>query len=365
MDSQESSGGGKTTLFIVVFFLCVISAVVGYFQFSLSSQRAEAEKELKELQQKTQADIAAAKSEEEKREIQRKAELEGERIKMKAQSDAEKATMKAQSDAEKKALSEREAKLKAAEAAVKKKLADAAKTVKNAKNLQNQAKKVKADADKKKKDADAAMAKAIATGKENDKKLANEKKKIAADANKKVKAANKKAADAKKKAQAEAKKALAYKKKLNEASKTIKKLSDVVGQYIYLEQPNTSQYINLSGIKVWTSKNKMVKIPGDNVEAISIYSSGWKPKNLVGSGQYHSKMNNTVRDWVRVNLGKPMPITKIQILNRTDCCRSRINNMKVQILDNKKKVVKNLPSLKGSSFKYTIDPNGSLGWVKT
>jgi len=158
---------------------------------------------------------------------------------------------------------------------------------------------------------------------------------------------------------------LAYKTKLNKANKTIKKLSDVVGQYIYLEQPNTSQYINLSGIKVWTSKNKMVKIPGDNVEAISIYSSGWKPKNLVGSGQYHSKMNNTVRDWVRVNLGKPMPITKIQILNRTDCCRSRINNMKVQILDNKKKVVKNLPSLKGSSFKYTIDPNGSLGWVKT
>jgi myosin heavy subunit len=367
MDSQESSGGGKTTLFIVVFFLCVISAVVGYFQFSLSSQRAEAEKELKELQQKTQADIAAAKSEEEKREIQRKADLEGERIKMKAQSDAEKATMKAQSDAEKKALSEREAKLKAAEAAVKKKLADAAKTVKNAKNLQNQAKKVKADADKKKKDADAAMAKAIATGKENDKKLANEKKKIAADANRKVKAANKKAADAKKKAQAEAKKALAYKKKLNEASKTIKKLSDVVGQYIYLEQPNTSEYINLSQIKVWTSNNKMVNIPGENVEAISIHSSGWKPENLVGSPfkQYHSKWNPTERDWVRVNLGKPTPITKIQIANRRDCCRGRINNITVQILDNKKEVVKTLPKLTGSSFMYTIDPNGSLGWVQT
>ena len=135
---------------------------------------------------------------------------------------------------------------------------------------------------------------------------------------------------------------------------------------IYLEQPNTAEYINLSQIKVWTSKNKGVKIPGKNVEAISQYNSGWKPANLVGSpsAQYHSKKNTTERDWVRVNLGKPMPITKIEIANRRDCCRGRINNMKVQILDNKKKVVKNLPKLTGSSFKYTIDPNGSLGWVK-
>jgi hypothetical protein len=216
MDS-ESSGGGKTTLFIVVFFLCVISAVVGYFQFTMSSQQAEAEKKMKDIQAKAEADMTAAKSEEEKREIQRKADLELEQAKMKAQTDSERATMKAQTDAEKKALADREAKIKAAEAAVNKKLADAAATVKNAQNLQNQAKKVKADADKKNKDAAAAMAKAVASGKAVDKKLADEKKKLAADAKKKVDAANKAAATAKAQATAEAKKAIDLQKRLNAA----------------------------------------------------------------------------------------------------------------------------------------------------
>ena len=368
MDSQESSGGGKTTLFIVVFFLCVISAVVGYFQFSLSSQRAEAEKELKELQQKTQADIAAAKSEEEKREIQRKAELEGERIKMKAQSDAEKATMKAQSDAEKKALSEREAKLKAAEATVKKKLADAAKTVKNAKNLQNQANKAKADADRKKKDADAAMAKAIKSGKDVDKKLAAEKKKLAAAADKKVKAANTAANKAKAKARAEARKALTYKKKLSAAQKKIVKLSDIRGQYIYMVQPRKNDYINLSEVIVYTTGNKKIKIPGKNVTAISIWDGNWKEKHLVdgtNKGFHSGRGYEDEKDWVRINLGKTYPITKIEIRNRVDCCRGRINGMEVYIQDSKKRTVKRLPNLKGAAFINTIDPNGSLGWVQT
>jgi hypothetical protein len=204
MDSE--SGGGKTTLFIVVFFLCVISVLSGYFYYAMSSSEAEAQKKLADIQAKAAREIADVKSEEEKREIQRKADLE-----------LEQAKIKVQTDAEKKALASREAKIKAAEAAVKKKMTDAAATVKNAQNLQNQAKKVKADADKKNKDAAAAMAKAAASGKAVDKKLADEKKKLAADAKKKVDAANKAAATAKAQATAEAKKAIDLQKRLNAA----------------------------------------------------------------------------------------------------------------------------------------------------
>lgn len=231
MDSQESSGGGGATLYIIVFLLCVISAVVGYFQFTLGSQRAEAERKMKDIQAKAEADMAAAKSEEEKREIERKAQIESERVKMKAQTDSERATMKAQTDAEKKALANREAKIKAAEAAVNKRLADAAARVKNAQNLQNQAKKVKTDADKKKRAADAAMAKALKTGKDNDKKLAAEKKKIAADAARKVSAANKKAAQAAARARAEANKALGLKKQYDKLSGRMNMIERTVGRH--------------------------------------------------------------------------------------------------------------------------------------
>ena len=264
MDSQESSGGGSATLYIIVFLLCVISAVVGYFQFTLGSQRAEAERKMKEIQTeserkmkeiqaKAEADMAAAKSEEEKREIERKAQIESDRVKMKAQADSERAKMKAQTDserakmkaqtdserakmkaqtdAEKKALANREAKIKAAEAAVNKKLADAAAKVRNAQNLQNQAKKVKTDADNKKRAADAAMAKAVASGKAVDKKLADEKKRIAADAARKVSAANKKAAQAAAQARAEANKALGLKKQYDQLFGQVRLIEQTVGHH--------------------------------------------------------------------------------------------------------------------------------------
>lgn len=217
--NSQSQGGGKTTLYIVVFFLCVISAIVGYFQYSLTSKQGECDQKVKDIQAKAAADLRSAKTDEEKREIQRKADLEIERAKIKTASDAEK-----------KALADREAKIKAAEAAVNKKLADATATVKNAQKLQDDAKKVKADADKKKKDADAAMAKAVASGNAVDKKLADEKKRLADEADKKVAEANKKAEDEKKKAQAEAKKALDLKGQLDKVTGQLSLIVSTVGE---------------------------------------------------------------------------------------------------------------------------------------
>ena len=256
MDSQESSGGGGATLYIIVFLLCVISAVVGYFQFTLGSQRAEAERKMKEIQAKAEADMAAAKSEEEKREIERKAQIETERVKMKAQTDSERATMKAQTDAEKKALAAREAKIKAAEAAVNKKLADATAKVRDAQNLQTQARAAKTDADNKKRAADAAMAKAVASGKAVDKKLADEKKKLAADAKKKVDAANKAASAAKAQATAEAKKALNLKKSLDQVSgrlNEMRQFTDILARDLVAKFPYRSSQMDYPGNDVIVS----------------------------------------------------------------------------------------------------------------
>jgi flagellar biosynthesis GTPase FlhF len=320
----DTSPKSNMTLYIVIFFLCVISAVIGYFQMSLAGVRAEADKS------------AAVKD--------------------------------AQLEADKKILADKEAKLKKAEELVNKKLAEATASVKEANNLKNAAKKVKADADKKKKEADDAMKRAEETNDENLKKLAAEKKKIADDAAKKVKQAQDKAKKAEDKAKKEAEKALGYKNELNKANKTIKKLNDVEGQFIYLVHGNTSQYINLAEIIVWTSKNKKVKIDVNKIKAAKPYSSKYIASKFADGKtdtMYHSKKNVEQNDWIRVDLGKTVPITKIQIINREDCCRDRISGIKCYIQDSKKKNVKTLPTLRGKSAKYTIDPNGSLGWIKS
>lgn len=170
----QTSSGGKSTLYIVVFFLCVISVMAGSFYFMLGSKDADISSKLKELQARTQADLEAAKSEEAKREIKLKADIE-----------AQKATLKANEEM-----------LKKAQARVDIELADAAKRVRDAKELQRQAQNIVADAAIKEKEAAEAMKKANETNDANAKKLADEKKKLSDEAAKQVAEAEKKAKDA-------------------------------------------------------------------------------------------------------------------------------------------------------------------------
>lgn len=206
MDTMNSeSSGGKTTLYIVVFFLCVISAMSGYFYFTINSAEAEAQKKIEKIQASAKQELATAKSEAEKREIAQKAAFE-----------TAKARVEATAKAKESALKSREAKIKAAEALVNKKLASAAASVKNANKLKADAAKINANAAKRKRDADAAMKKAIASGKAADMKVANEKKRLLKEYQKQVAAANKRVRDAQNKAKAEAKNALDLKNRLNQ-----------------------------------------------------------------------------------------------------------------------------------------------------
>lgn len=183
----QKSGG--SSMYIIVFFMCVISAMAGGFYYMLGQKDAESAKKLE-----------AAKSEEEKREIQRKADLE-----------AQKATLAA-----------KEEMLKKAQARVDSELNDAAKRVREAKELQRKAMDVATDAANKKKEAEEAMKKAEETNDANAKKLAEEKKKIADEAAAKVAEAEKKAQGALDEAKASAKKATDLQKRVNGAEAKLK-----------------------------------------------------------------------------------------------------------------------------------------------
>jgi actin-related protein len=203
----QKSGGGKTTLYIVVFFLCVISAMAGTFYFMMGQKDAAAAKQLSDLKKKAESDMAAAKSEQEKREIARKAEIEAERVKMQAKAKAKDEVLKA-----------REEQLKRAEARVNSELDKAAKKVREADELKRDAGNKRTEALKRLAEAKEAMKKAEETNDANLKKLAEEKKRIAADAARKVKAADQKAAQARAQAAAQAKKATDLNKRLGQVS---------------------------------------------------------------------------------------------------------------------------------------------------
>jgi hypothetical protein len=206
----QKSGGGKTTLYIVVFFLCVISTMAGAFYFMMGQKDAASAKKLEDLKKKAEADMAAAKSEEEKREIARKAEI-----------DAQKATLAA-----------KEEMLKKAQARIDTELSDAAKRVREAKELQRKAADAAADAATKQKEADEAMKKAEETNDANAKKLAEEKKKLADEAAAKVAEAEKKAKEAIDGAKAEAKKVTDLQKRLNGAEAKLKgKVFEAAAKY--------------------------------------------------------------------------------------------------------------------------------------
>lgn len=212
MDSE--SGGGKTTLYIVVFFLCVISMLSGYFYYAMGSSEAEAQKKLADIQAKTAREVADAKSAAEK-----------EVATVKSTAEKEVNTQKAITTA-------KEEMLKKAQARVDTELADAAKRVRAAKELQNQATNVAASAEARKKEAGEAMKKAQETNDANAKKLAEEKKKIADDAAKKVAEASAKAVAAANEAKAVAQRAVALQARLNAADAKIKgKVYEAAAKY--------------------------------------------------------------------------------------------------------------------------------------
>ena len=76
--------GGNTTLYIVLFFLCVISVMAGAFYYQTQSAASKAEAELKKIQDEAASALAAAQSDFEKQQIQAEADEKARSAKLEA-----------------------------------------------------------------------------------------------------------------------------------------------------------------------------------------------------------------------------------------------------------------------------------------
>ena len=191
--------------FIVFLLMGVIAFMVFAFMYITNKNSKDYKKKIKQIEEKTKRELAKAKTEEEKREVQRKASYAKERAKMERQ-------MKSHKE-----------QLKRAEARVESEMKKAGEQIGEAKKLKEEAAKEKAYADLKAKEAEEAQKKAQETNDANAKKLAEEKKRLAEEAQKKVAEAEKKANEAIALAKKEAEKAIKLKKRVEEAEKKVKK----------------------------------------------------------------------------------------------------------------------------------------------
>lgn len=112
----------------------------------------------------------------------------------------------------------------------------------------------------------------------------------------------------------------------------------VSGRYIRLELQQVG-CINLADIKVFSTKS------GPNIitpSTIITKSSGYAGDQLPGSNFVDGNLDTMVhtscsdQPWIVVDLGSVVPIYKIVVTNRKDCCRQRANNMILSIQDGSK-----------------------------
>ena len=133
----------------------------------------------------------------------------------------------------------------------------------------------------------------------------------------------------------------------------------MVARYIRFQYATTStsaRYMNLAGVKVYTS------LAGSNIinssmatSALDYHPAPFLPSYLVDNNDntmYHA--GGDPNPWVMVDLGSEQFIYKVELTNRIDCCRFRIGGLTLQLRNN------------GGTTIYTSDmcalPNGSTAY---
>lgn len=141
----------------------------------------------------------------------------------------------------------------------------------------------------------------------------------------------------------------------------------IVARYIrfqYATTNSSARYINIAGVKVYTS------LAGGNIinssmttSALDTHSASFPPSNFVDNNDntmYHSGGNPN--PWVMVDLGSEQFIYKVELTNRGDCCRSRIGGLTLQLRNNNSTTIytSNQMMLKNGSTTYQDGNDGFL-----
>ena len=146
-------------------------------------------------------------------------------------------------------------------------------------------------------------------------------------------------------------------------------IDGTIGRYVRIEGYN--QYLHIQELEVYNDSNRNIA-RGKKYPAVKQSSQGWSGSvNYITDGNKRWKRwpnsNHTHRggrQWIELDLGGNHRITKIVVYNRPDCCRGRLNNAKMFIMDSSKKIASKKISLTSARTQTYYTTDWQLGTEK-
>jgi len=133
----------------------------------------------------------------------------------------------------------------------------------------------------------------------------------------------------------------------------------VRGRYIRLENKQVG-CMNLSGIEVYSSKDgKNILGPNTKSTKSSPHGNDNAPNSNLFDGNPDTIVHTSCREapWLVIDLGSVVPIYKIVITNRKDCCKQRANGIILSILDNNNTTVFVANPIRDKKRRITYEEN--------
>ena len=115
------------------------------------------------------------------------------------------------------------------------------------------------------------------------------------------------------------------------------------GRFIRLEMPKDHVgFLTLSEVQVFSSGKNIARTGKATQSSVGYNSPAAKAidGNRNGTFASCSCTNSERAAWWELDLGGEFPIDSIAVWNRTDCCPERLDQLSIQILDDKKKVIR-------------------------
>jgi len=105
------------------------------------------------------------------------------------------------------------------------------------------------------------------------------------------------------------------------------------GRYIviYFQGSRNESYLNLAELTAYDISGKIISL-NKPVTMSSIYT-GYPGSNLVDGKITTFSSTNNLCPWLYVDLGSDIPLSKIVLTNRQDCCQDRINGFRIGLVN--------------------------------